>query len=54
MRKNKKNIPSFALAIIILFVLIFIIKLSKSDKKSGEIKPHPAKNSMVGFKSDRY
>lgn len=54
MRKNKKNIPSFALAIIILFVLIFIIKLSKSDKKSEKIQPHPAKNSMVGFKSDKY
>lgn len=54
MRKNKKNIPSFALAIIILFVLIFIIKLSKSDKKSEKIQPHPAKNSVVGFKSDKY
>lgn len=54
MRKNKKNIPSFALAIIILFVLIFIIKLFKSDKKPEKIQPHPAKNSMVGFKSDKY
>ena len=54
MRKNKKNIPSFALAITILFVLIFIIKLSKSDKKPEKIQPHPAKNSMVGFKSDKY